>query len=576
MEFPRTFLIDGSVDYVAPSQVLRSRSIRILLRELLNECVKDDSCSKFVERIIGKSMEKGLTDSDLDKLIRFFASLITGVADSNYDREGAEKFVEKLYNAWRDKHRFMVLLRKYESFVLKRMYLEYKLARTADIFSSLVRSMYRELLYHINESSGRVLRQLPSGVQAAFLVDFLPLSEKLGYHVPFVWSAVLYPPVIFHTWANKREGIFPLKEGRVINKLKLHEGEWLGIPIKVGKLKMLVYTHKEFLAMLTGLINLFKIADFEDFEDEKVDGIVFFGVDKSFIKPGEERGVVYYDVDTNVYVGLIPNFAKNDYFGYMKKMILTVHNLVQIDRGNLPLHGAVARIVLKDGTEKILALVGDSGAGKSETLEALNRINANSLKEVEMIVDDMATLQITHEGVVAYGTEIGAFVRLDDLPRHYAYATMDRSIFMNPGIVNSRVIVPFANYERIVKPWKIDYLLYANNYQRVRDSKEIVVKFGSVDEALRVFSEGKRMAKSTTHERGLTRSYFANPFGAVQKRDVHEVIARKFFEQLFAKRVFVGELRTQLGVAGMEEEGPRIAAEALIKLLCAREVSQKV
>lgn len=70
----------------------------------------------------------------------------------------------------------------------------------------------------------------------------------------------------------------------------------------------------------------------------------------------------------------------------------------------------------------------------------------------------MGSLDILEDGtVVAYGTETGAFVRLDDLQPSYAYSTMDRSIFMNPNETNARVIVPYSNYDEIIKPTKIDF-----------------------------------------------------------------------------------------------------------------------
>ena len=37
------------------------------------------------------------------------------------------------------------------------------------------------------------------------------------------------------------------------------------------------------------------------------------------------------------------------------------------------------------------------------------------------IFDDMGTFKIEHNKVMAYGTEIGAFVRLDDMTSGYAY-----------------------------------------------------------------------------------------------------------------------------------------------------------
>ena len=49
---------------------------------------------------------------------------------------------------------------------------------------------------------------------------------------------------------------------------------------------------------------------------------------------------------------------------------------------------------------------------------------------------------------LAYGTEMGAFVRLDDLQSGYAFGQIDRAIIMNPDEVNARVILPVTKYDR--------------------------------------------------------------------------------------------------------------------------------
>jgi len=73
------------------------------------------------------------------------------------------------------------------------------------------------------------------------------------------------------------------------------------------------------------------------------------------------------------------------------------------------------------------------------------------------------------------------------------------------------------------------------------------------------------MAKGTTSETGIVESYFANPFGAPQYLDDHEVIAEKFFSALFKNKTIVGQLKTRLGLEGFETEGPESAARALFE-----------
>ncbi len=53
----------------------------------------------------------------------------------------------------------------------------------------------------------------------------------------------------------------------------------------------------------------------------------------------------------------------------MKKMILTIHNLLVIDEGRLPIHGALAEVKLRDKTSYNIMLVGDSGAGNQKQLK---------------------------------------------------------------------------------------------------------------------------------------------------------------------------------------------------------------
>lgn len=246
-------------------------------------------------------------------------------------------------------------------------------------------------------------------------------------------------------------------------------------------------------------------------------------------------------------------------------MLLTLHNLKMINNGNLPIHGAMVSVLLKNNRRKNICVVGDSGAGKSETLEALRVIGKDLIKDMKIVFDDMGTLLIkNNEKVYAIGTEIGAFVRLDDLDSGYAYQVMDRAIFFNPNQKNARVVIPISTYDYINMNHKIDLFLYANNYEE----KESGLKtFNNANEALKVFKEGIRKAKGTTNEVGIVKSFFANPFGPVQERDKTNILLKKYFELLFKQNVVVGEIYTKIAVKGFETIGPLESAKLLIKYL---------
>ena len=185
-----------------------------------------------------------------------------------------------------------------------------------------------------------------------------------------------------------------------------------------------------------------------------------------------------------------------------------------------------------------------------------------------IIFDDMGSLELSKGGKIkAYGTETGAFVRLDDLQPGFAFGNIDRSIIMSPQKINARAILPVTTLKEVLQGYPVDFLLYANNYEEVDDAHPFFDEFHSVDDALEVFREGTRMAKGTTTEKGVVHSYFANIFGPPQYKNLHEKLAIKYFKALFESGVRIAQLRTRLGIPGFETKGPESAAEALFEVI---------
>jgi len=168
---------------------------------------------------------------------------------------------------------------------------------------------------------------------------------------------------------------------------------------------------------------------------------------------------------------------------------------------------------------------------------------------------------------LGYGTEIGAFVRLDDLQQGYAFGQIDRAIIMSPQKMNARAVLPVTTLANVLRGYPIDFLLYANNYEEVDENHPIIERFRSKDKAIRVFREGMTMAKGTTTSSGIVHTYFANIFGPPQYRDLHEHLTSKYFQAAFDSGIFVGQIRTRLGISGWETKGPEEGARALFNLI---------
>jgi hypothetical protein len=267
----------------------------------------------------------------------------------------------------------------------------------------------------------------------------------------------------------------------------------------------------------------------------------------------------------------VPGEDHYGYFGYLKKMILTLHNIRMMKKGLMPFHGAMSRIVLRNRKAANLLIIGDTATGKSESLEALRTLGKEVISRLTVIADDMGSLEVTEDTeVVGYGTETGAFIRLDDLEHGYAFNQVDRAIIMSPQRANARVVLPVTSIEEILTGHRVDMILYANNYEQVDDNHPVIQKFDTMEEAMITFRTGAAMSKGTTTSTGLTTSYFANIFGPDQYREIHETIANKVFKAAFANRILVGQIRTRLGVKGFEKEGPREAAQKLLALISER------
>ncbi|MBS3814508.1 phosphoenolpyruvate carboxykinase, partial [Candidatus Bipolaricaulota bacterium] len=491
------------------------------------------------------------------------------------NREKLHEFIEKLYDYWRDYTRFLVKWTGYGSSEEgTRPYLQFN--KELDELTELVRSAYRSLAENVTGTHPIVYRQVSAGFEVGLAVDKKDfnypdfLKRKLG-QVPVIEQVTIEPPFVIDTPMNKRTGRFRETDENPIKQTEINPQNWLCYPAKVGDLRIDVFFHQEFLDLGASLANLFELVTGEEL-DEKPDAIYTYGLPPSDMEGyGDLPTVFYRDEENELLYGALPREPRFGYFGYVKKMMLTLHNIIAMENGRLPLHGAMTRIYLKDAEPVTVAIMGGSGAGKSETLEAFRVIGEELIQEMEIICDDMGTLGINEEGnVLGFGTETGAFVRLDDLQKGYAFSQLDRAIFMSPQKTNARALMPVAPIEKVLEGVPIDYLFYANNYEEVDSNHPTIEEINSPENALAVFSEGARMPKGTTTEKGLSHTYFANPFGPPQFKQEHDRLAKKYFRQFFQDDIFVGQLRTRLGISGMETEGPEKAAEDLLELVSTR------
>ncbi len=549
-----------------------------LFKNILSRCLKDlNRKQSQLLKIFGSQGPNDTNVLHLVETLKFLTKnkvdlLPAAVKGSEVflnDKYLLNDFIDYLYNYWRSFERFVVCDASEQRAFDRRPYRAFN--DLIEPLSHMIRAAYRDIQENLTLNHPRIYRQVIAGGEVGVIANpkrmKLPgtdVYEKLQ-GIPIIRQVLLYPPLILNPPMNKRAGKYEPIQGNPLTKIDFDKSEWLCYPAKVGPLVMLVYFHKKFFELGLSLCNLFEMADDKDLERQP-DAVYAFGVPEGSLDGLAKMPTVFFDDKENkILVGAVPRNDDFGYFGYLKKMMLTLHNVRMMQNGVLPFHGALVRMILKGNKDYTFLFIGDTGAGKSETLEAFRSLGEEYIQDIIIIADDMGSIKIDEQGgIIGYGTEIGAFLRLDDLQPGYALGQIDRAIIMNANQVNARIILPVTSFNTLIKGHKIDFILYANNYEQIDEEHPIIEKIKTSEAALKVFREGTVMSKGTTTTSGIVHSYFANVFGPVQFKEMHDVLAQKYFDAFFKANVYVGQIRTRLGLAGLERRGPQEAAKELL------------
>ena len=563
----KEFFIDNQMFYIqfnriacdSEGSILNSEPFLLILKRYIREVKKEGNpnykwiLSLRAEDIL--ALYKALFVWDLKEVIKSFELL-----NNDENRLSFYYFSEDFYTYW-------IKLERYGFFYRARLdddqSTNHRLINNFDTFSNLVLKLYRSITQKLVKRNYNLLRQLPAGTKANISIVSNNWANNDIYkklpHQTFISSLLLRPPLMIYSKMNTRSGMFEPIGENPLEKINLDKNDFVVSPLKVGPYLTYVYVHHHFLKYAVSLGSLFESAQFHEFKDRKPDIIYIFGINED-----EYDGKYHYDKENDIYTGFVSKNLKNDYFGYVKKMILTLYNTKLMYENKLPIHGAMFKVSFKDGSHKNVCIMGDSGAGKSETIESLRFVASDEISNIETIYDDMGYFYLNDKTVVSSGSEIGAFVRLDDLEQGYAYKQIDRAVFLNPHRTNARVILPASTYDFIMEKHPVDLLLYANNYDEENHGLKL---YDNMNDIINIFENGARKAKGTTSEVGMTKTYFANPFGPHQEQDIAKPLVRKYFENLFKNNVPVGVIYTKLAIDGYEQNGPREAANHLIKYL---------
>ncbi|MDH5764477.1 MAG: hypothetical protein OEZ38_00565 [Gammaproteobacteria bacterium] len=353
-----------------------------------------------------------------------------------------------------------------------------------------------------------------------------PGDYHLLAHVPLTIAADMKTGVDYSTPSNKRAKPFYELDHNPLKLRKFNIDEWVSVPLRVGTSLIIAFIHKSrgCIEMEPGLLNLFPFANVEDITNQrKADGIFFFGDPSAELK---DLGY-YYDENNKLLIGLVPNIDELKYFGYCKKPILTLHNVLAILDGDLPLHCGCTRYVVR--------------FDKDEPYIAEMLIKADDMGKISLIKDERD--KITRP--IFFGTETGAFACLDGFSEQAKMQMAGREVGYNKDTgTNARQIVPVADVNELFRNDPLDVLLYMNNFTLIQPGETTIQADMHIEEALEHFRLGERVAAGSTqtHRGSKESSYWANPFPLLKDNNdniLHPNLYEKFSEN---EKGFIGDM----------------------------------
>ena len=414
--------------------------------------------------------------------------------------------------------------------------------------SELILETRRLLLRKVNLETGvrrtRGMDAMPnvtageiSGHYSSIPGDYVVLA-----HVPLTIAADIKTGVDYATPSNKRAKPFYELDHNPFRPEYFEPEEWVSVPLRVGAWLIIVYLHKSrgCIEMEPGLLNLFPFAEAEDITSRrKPDGIFLFGEPNA-----TERDLGYYwDSKNKLLIGVVPDFDELKYFGYAKKPILTLHNVLAIRQGEIPLHCGCTRYVMQFDEEN-----------NDEPYIAEMLIKADDMGRAAIETDDKGVKRL-----MFYGTEIGAFACLDGFSEQAKTLMLGREVGYNKDTgSNARQIVPVTDEEEIFNPHELDVLLYMNNFSLVEESAKTINCDMKITEAIEHFRLGERVAAGSTktHRGAKESSYWANPFpllidndGTVLHPQLNEVFQKNEALLISVLEVLLERGEIRLGVA---------------------------
>lgn len=239
----------------------------------------------------------------------------------------------------------------------------------------------------------------------------------------------------------------------IYRNLSINADDFFALSIQIGDCHGLVFLPKKYISILCACATLYQICP----PTLHHDFFLLYGISSQ-----ANISQIYEDTCNELIIGLHSGNENGNHFQYIKDMISTLYSCYCLKKHDFPLHGSMLQLHFPQKTIGVL-LIGAPDTGKSALCTSLLQICDKKNIPYSKVFDDQGVLHNLDNDIYASGSEIGAFLHIDDLPQVTIYKQMSASVLLQEQQETTHVILPFTSIEEIRKFHKVDIIFYLDN-----------------------------------------------------------------------------------------------------------------
>ena len=405
---------------------------------------------------------------------------------------------------------------------------KFRLCEKAEPITSDLEILFQNLARIVQEDDS-LLHLHPFDFDATIMLTHFDVSHPYA-HLPleniiFLQEVQLHHISLFHLPDTKEFSIIR-KTDFIFRNVSIDAKDFFAMSISISDKKGIVYLPKLCFQLGVCLSSLYSLTP----PSLTQDFILIFGLASK-----HNEAVYYYDETNQMYIGLVRGDSSMHHIRYLKDMIQTLYNSICMKKNDLPIHASMFNLSTPTNLYGMI-FAGESGTGKSEIVDALTIECQKKRLDGKILFDDHGTWHYLDEEVVSTASSIGALKNITYSQIPNALSKLSNSLFLIQDNQEVYQILPLLSQEETHIFHKVTHIFYLDNLS----DEYGYAKLKSLEECLDLFKKGPFLK----HDH-ISSSYFINPYGCVQNKEVCEQLINDFFTNLFLQNIPIYVLYTK-------------------------------